>query len=105
AAIYLDSNEREAITAGRALLAPYLEASAPGELDFKSRLQEVVQTGGGTPPVYELVGDEGPDHDRTFHVAAVHEGQVLGRGSGRSKLRAEQLAARNALARLEDEEE
>ncbi len=104
AAIYLDSNEREAITVGRALLAPYLQASAPGELDFKSRLQESLQSGGGPPPVYELAGSDGPDHDRTFHVHAVYEGRVLGRGSGGSKLRAEQLAARDALSRLDEEE-
>jgi len=103
AAIYLDSNEREAITVGRALLAPYLDASAPGELDFKSRLQESLQSGGGPPPVYELAGSDGPDHDRTFHIEAIYEGRVLGRGSGRSKLRAEQRAARNALAHLEEE--
>jgi len=106
AAIYLDSDEREAITVARALLAPYLEQSAPGELDYKSRLQERLQTGGQPPPVYELVDSDGPDHDRTFHIEVRHDGAVLGRGSGRSKLRAEQLAAQAALeSRVDDEEE
>ncbi|MCA9610797.1 MAG: ribonuclease III [Myxococcales bacterium] len=101
AAVYLDSDERSAITVARALLAPYVEQTAPGELDYKSRLQEVLQTGGGAPPIYEHVGSDGPDHDRIFHVEAMHDGKPIGRGSGGSKLRAEQLAARDALERLE----
>lgn len=101
AAVHLDSDERSAITVARALLAPHVDQTAPGEADYKSRLQEVLQTGGGAPPVYEHVGSDGPDHDRIFHVEAVHEGKVIGRGTGGSKLRAEQLAARDALERHE----
>ena len=70
-----------------ALLSPRLVAGEPGETDYKSRLQETLQVGGVPPPVYELVRAEGPDHDRVFYVEAVHEGRVLGRGSGGSKLR------------------
>ncbi|MCB9598399.1 MAG: ribonuclease III [Sandaracinaceae bacterium] len=103
AAVYLDGNEQEAITVARALLAPYVDAIAPGELDYKSRLQETLQVGGGPPPVYELVRSDGPDHDRVFHVEARHAGRVVGRGSGGSKLRAEQLAAQDAMGRLEEE--
>ena len=105
AAIYLDSNEREAITVARALLAPYVDAMAPGEQDFKSRLQERLQVGGGDPPVYAHVRREGPDHDRVFHVEARARGRVIGRGEGRSKLRAEQLAAEDALTRWSQDEE
>lgn len=101
AAVSLDRGSAEALAVARGLLAPYVEASAPGELDYKSRLQEVLQSGGGAPPVYEHVGSDGPDHDRIFHVEARHEGRSIGRGSGGSKLRAEQLAARDALERLE----
>lgn len=100
AAVYLDADEREAISVARALLAPHAAAIRPGERDFKSRLQEKLQGDGKGPPVYELTGAEGPDHDRTFHVSVVLDGAVLGRGSGRSKLRAEQRAAREALERI-----
>lgn len=103
AAVYLDRDEREALTVARTLLTPYLEAKRPGELDYKSRLQEVLQVNGGLPPVYDHVSS-GPDHDCVFHVRAVHGGRVIGRGEGGSKLRAEQLAARAALEAIDPEE-
>lgn len=100
AAVYLDAGEREAISVARALLAPHLGAMQPGELDYKSRLQEQLQREGKSPPSYVLVGSEGPDHDRLFFVEVRVGDEALGQGSGRSKLAAEQLAAREALARL-----
>lgn len=101
AAVYLDAGEQEAISVARALLAPYVDALQPGESDYKSRLQELLQGQGKSAPSYALLGTEGPDHDRTFHVEVRHGDQRLGRGSGRSKLIAEQLAAKNALRELE----
>lgn len=100
AGVYLDAGEQAAITVARGLLAPYVDAIAPGERDYKSRLQEHMQAGGKPPPTYALVRTEGPDHDRTFHVEVRLGDTVLGQGSGRSKLRAEQLAARDALDAL-----
>ena len=47
--------------------------------------------------------EAGPPHDRTFEVAAMVEGDEIGRGSGRSKKDAEQTAAARALASLEEE--
>ncbi len=102
AAVYLDAGEQEAISVARALLAPYLVSDSPGESDYKSRLQEQLQREGKSPPSYVLLGTEGPDHDRVFHVEVRLGEQALGRGSGRSKLAAEQLAAREALAALPD---
>ncbi len=102
AAVYLDAGEQEAISVARALLAPYLVSDSPGESDYKSRLQEQLQRDGQSPPAYVLLGTEGPDHDRVFHVEVRLGEQALGRGSGRSKLAAEQLAAREALAALPD---
>lgn len=106
AAVYLDSDEREAITAARALLAPHLGAMSPGESDFKSRLQELLQGRKQPRPRYELVGREGPDHDVIFHVRAIAgAGLALGEGRGTSKAIAEQAAAQVALERLAEEEE
>lgn len=102
AAVYLDSGEQEAITVARGLLAPHVDAIAPGERDYKSRLQEYLQARGKPPPVYALERTEGPDHDRVFHVEVQVTEAVTGRGHGRSKLRAEQLAARDALEALGD---
>lgn len=100
AAVYLDAGEQEAISVARALLAPHIASIQPGESDYKSRLQEQLQSEGESPPTYVLLGTEGPDHDRVFHVEVRLGEEPLGRGSGRSKLAAEQLAAREALSGL-----
>jgi ribonuclease-3 len=97
AAVYVEAGEQEAITIARGLLAPYVDALAPGEHDYKSRLQEELQAAGEPLPTYVLARTEGPDHERVFHVEARSGERLLGTGSGRSKLRAEQLAARDAL--------
>jgi len=71
----------------------------PAHHDYKSRLQELVQTRQGEMPVYEIIDESGPDHDKTFSVQLI----VLGintEGSGKSKKLAEQDAARKAYALL-----
>jgi ribonuclease-3 len=68
--------------------------------DYKSRLQEIIQSRYQSAPVYCLVEESGPDHDKTFTVEAMSGGQVLGRGTGKSKKLAETEAARLALERL-----
>jgi len=107
AAVHLDSDERGALEVARRLLEPLVEAIAPGERDFKSRLQERVQAARRPPPEYLLVETEGPDHDRVFHVRCEVQGEELGRGAGRSKAAAAQRAARAGLEalRLQDDHE
>lgn len=73
-------------------------AAAPGVLDFKTRLQEVLAVDGRMPE-YLVVG-EGPDHRRHFTASVWCNGEVLGDGEGSSKKRAEQAAARAALDAL-----
>ena len=70
--------------------------------NHKSRLQELIQARHKTPPRYKILSVEGPDHYRLFRVAVTFEGEVLGAGEGRNKKAAEQNAAREALANLED---
>jgi len=70
--------------------------------DSKSALQELLARRGALVD-YEVVREAGPPHDRTFEVAAMVEGDEIGRGSGRSKKDAEQTAAAQALASLEEE--
>lgn len=65
--------------------------------DYKTLLQECIQKVSMLPIHYEVVGEEGPDHDKYFHVAVYHEEKCLGRGMGRSKKEAEQDAAQKAL--------
>ena len=50
---------------------------------------------------YDVVSETGPPHDRTFEVAAMLDGEQVGRGEGRSKKTAEQAAAEEALERLD----
>lgn len=68
-------------------------------VDFKSRLQELMQTRPGQMPVYTIIREEGPDHDKTFWVQ-LRVKEVETEGVGKSKKTAEQDAARKALIRL-----
>ena len=65
--------------------------------DYKTMLQEVVQRNPGEVVEYVLAGESGPDHDKRFEVEVHLNSNVIGRGVGRSKKRAEQEAAREAL--------
>ena len=76
-----------------------IEISAETRIDFKSALQELLARRGASVS-YEVLGEAGPPHDRTFDVAAVLDGEEVGRGSGRSKKAAEQVAAEQALERF-----
>jgi len=77
-------------------------AVTPGERDYKTRLQEILAKQGSIP-AYDADGF-GPDHQRTYRSKVTLDGRVLGTGSGSSKKRAEQDAARAALEALGDED-
>lgn len=66
--------------------------------DFKSRLQEYVQSEGLPTPKYVVASQTGPDHDKNFVVKVIVAGKVWGRGEGKSKSLAEQEAAKSGLA-------
>lgn len=70
-------------------------ASSPGERDYKTRLQEELARE-GMQPMYDVVGS-GPDHSRAFAATVRVGDDVIGRGAGTSKKRAQQAAARAAL--------
>ncbi len=65
--------------------------------DPKSHLQEVTQRIDGVIPDYRVIGEEGPDHDKTFTVAVYVNDKEIGRGMGSSKQHAEQAAAAAAI--------
>ena len=69
----------------------------------KGELQELLQANSPTPPDYEQVSVEGPDHDRRFECAVFHAGVELARGTGRSKKLAESSAALAALNQIKAE--
>ncbi len=65
--------------------------------DPKSRFQEAAQEKEGTTPMYQLLDQSGPDHDKQFIVGACLGREMIARGEGKSKQEAEQQAAENAL--------
>ena len=82
-----------------AAFAAEIELASERLLDFKSALQELLARDGARVS-YEVTGEAGPAHERVFEVAARVDGELVGRGSGRSKKAAEQAAAEEALERL-----
>ena len=68
--------------------------------DYKTSLQELIQQKKNQVLAYRLVGESGPDHDKTFVAQVLLNDEVIGEGSGSSKKRAEQDAARVALESL-----
>jgi ribonuclease-3 len=71
-------------------------------INFKSVLQELVQSRGRVQPRYRVRAEEGPDHEKTFVVEVMVRGDTLGSGTGRNKKEAEQQAAQAALRSLEE---
>ena len=68
--------------------------------DSKTILQEMVQAEFKDSLVYELLKEEGPDHNKTFEVSVKVGGRVIGRGVGRTKKAAEQVAAYHGICEL-----
>ena len=98
AAIYLDSG----IESARAFVLPFVTEMLEHEdslsfKDYKTILQEIIQQNPEEKLVYKLVGEKGPDHDKRFVVDVMLNSNVIGKGEGRSKKNAEQMAAKEAL--------
>ena len=107
AAIYLDGGVDQAtafIARQFDALIPLVDdgRAAPGAAfrDFKSALQERVQSVGDPPPEYVVISQSGPDHRKTFQVEVRVLGKGIAEGTGLSKKEAEQEAARLALEKL-----
>ena len=69
-------------------------------MDYKTALQELVQQKKNQVLSYVLIGESGPDHDKQFQVEVRLNGNVVGTGIGKSKKRAEQMAAQAAMEGL-----
>lgn len=97
AAIYLDGG----MDAARKFVLKYIDEAIrlhQSFKDYKTILQEVVQRNPSEIVEYVLVGETGPDHDKRFEVEVHLNSNVIGKGIGKSKKRAEQEAAKEALA-------
>jgi ribonuclease III len=101
AAIYLDAGLEAAREWMLRTMGPLItEEAAAAPENPKSLLQELVQARGGVP-AYETISQQGPAHDRTFTVQVQVNGDVLGKGTGRTKREAEAQAAAVALKTLQ----
>ena len=105
AAVYLDGG----IGAASSLIHRVLLDAEKEEVveerrrDYKTALQELVQRQADQVLTYRMIGEEGPDHDKTFLAEVLLNGTQVGTGSGHSKKEAEQSAAKAALRKLEAE--
>ena len=101
-AIYLDQGWQTAYNYVLKQLHDELLTIESGEnmQDYKTTLQEVVQKHVDKKIAYELIGESGPDHNKTFEFAVRINDVVYGTGKGRNKKEAEQGAAHEALSRL-----
>ena len=101
AALYIDTNYSLDVVAD--FLLPLVEEDLREyeikgtDRDYKTPLQQFIQQTEGDHLEYVLVHEEGPDHMKTFEVEARLNSNVIGRGKGRSKRKAEQAAAKDAL--------
>ena len=99
ASLYLDAGRARVEEFLMPFIKSELETLKPGGFqgDSKTRLQQFVQQNEGDFLEYVTVGESGPDHRKVFSVEARLNGNVIGRGEGRSKRGAEQAAAADAL--------
>lgn len=100
AAAYLDGGMEAAKKIIHRLILTELPQGRPGNFDYKTVLQELVQREKDRQIQYELIGQSGPDHDKMFVVNVCINGAIVGNGQGRSKKKAEQAAAQEAIKHL-----
>ena len=98
AAIYLDGG----IEAARKHILRFLPEDVLGAVskaydDYKTILQEIIQKNPEERIEYRLIGESGPDHNKSFTVQVLLNTNVIGHGTAHSKKAAEQLAAKEAL--------
>ena len=98
AAIYLDGGLEEACKFILSFIIDRIKTAAVESVrDYKTILQEIIQQNREEKVTYHLVSESGPDHDKHFCVEVHLNSNVIGKGEGKSKKQAEQLAAKEAL--------
>lgn len=98
AALYLDQGFEFAKKFVLDIIIKYIEKGIDFLHDYKSTLQELVQTEKKSL-VYEVIGEEGPSHNKTFTSVVKIDDIIMGKGTGSSKKASEQEAARDALSK------
>ena len=100
AACFLDGGMEAALGIVQKFILVEVPVKKLHNTDYKTTLQELVQRKKNQTLIYALVGQSGPDHNKQFVVEVSLNGSVVGKGTGTSKKRAEQDAARDATERL-----
>lgn len=100
AACFLDGGTTAALQFIQRFILVKVPVSQLHNVDYKTKLQELVQQKRNQVLNYVLEGQTGPDHNKQFEVAVTLNNAVVGRGVGTSKKRAEQDAARAAIENL-----
>lgn len=101
-ALYIDGG----LESARSFIMPYIdekiqEAKEHGfSLDYKTRLQELLQKNGEVDIEYILLNESGPPHDRVFRYQITADNKILGEGEGKSKKISQQEAAKKALKHI-----
>lgn len=100
-AVFIDGG----FAAAGAIVRRFLEDQRLEDLenDSKSGLQEIAQARFATLPIYRIIKEDGPAHEKIFEVEVDIKGNVYGRGAGRSKKEAQKNAAEDALGNLKKE--
>lgn len=102
-AIFLDGGFEAAKTFVKSRFAADLDAwslEQTSRIEYKGKLQEIVQARNSETPVYRIVREDGPAHQKHFTAEVFISGEPVARGQGATKKEAEQQAARKALERL-----
>lgn len=97
AAIYIDGGMEKAKQHILRFLCKALESHHIDFVDYKTKLQEIVQQNPDEKLNYVIIGESGPAHDRMFEIEVHLNSNVIGKGKGKSKKQAEQEAAKEAL--------
>ena len=105
AAIYLDGGLEPAKEFVIRQLADSIKSlsKSDGSWDSKTLLQELLQVSNKADIRYEIIAEDGPDHNKSFTAQISNNGKIIGTGQGKSKKEAEQMAAYNALKKIEEE--
>jgi ribonuclease-3 len=103
-AVYLDSDFAKTKEVVLRIFSPFLHHINLHQIyDYKSTLQNRLQAKLQVLPKYRILKTIGPDHDKEFIVGVYIQGKLWGKGRGKSRKMAEQMAAKEALGRWKDE--
>jgi len=106
--IYLDGKLKSAKTFILKYLSEIIENAVQGGdlfIDYKTQLQETLQKTTKSKIEYRVIKEEGPDHNKIFHMEVMVDEDILGNGIGKSKKESEQNAAKTALDKIGERNE